>query len=102
MRAAGVDEIGLFDLGESFLCDWLEDAIAYATRRCGFPHVFLTTNGSAAAPERLQGCFWAGLDSLQFSYNHADGAQSEAIARVNQRALFGIGAARQSQNRTMK
>ncbi len=30
MRAAGVEEIGLFYLGESFMVDWLEDAIRYA------------------------------------------------------------------------
>jgi len=85
MRAAGVEEIGLFYLGESFLCDWLEDAVAYAKQRCGFPYVFLTTNGSVAAPERMEGCFRAGLDSLKFSYNYADEAQFETIARVKPR-----------------
>src|SRR3990172_815704 len=45
MRALGVEEIGLFYLGESFLCRWLADAVRYAKRDCGFPYVFLTTNG---------------------------------------------------------
>lgn len=85
MRAAGVEEIGLFYLGESFLCDWLVDAVAYAKQSCGFPYVFLTTNGSVADPERMEGCFRAGLDSLKFSYNYADEAQFEAIARVKPR-----------------
>jgi hypothetical protein len=85
MRAAGVEEIGLFYLGESFLCDWLEKAVAYAKQSCGFPYVFLTTNGSVATPERMEGCFRAGLDSLKFSYNYADAAQFEAIARVKPR-----------------
>lgn len=85
MRDEGVEEIGLFYLGESFLCDWLEDAIAYAKRDCGYPYVFLTTNGSLATPERLRACFAAGLDSLKFSFNYADEEQFKDIARVKPR-----------------
>jgi hypothetical protein len=82
MRTAGVEEIGLFYLGESFLCDWLEDAIAFAKQDCGFPYVFLTTNGSMSTPKRMEGCFRAGLDSLKFSFNYADEAQFREIAQV--------------------
>ncbi|MBM3537431.1 MAG: radical SAM protein [Alphaproteobacteria bacterium] len=82
LRAAGVEEIGLFYLGESFLCSWLEEAVAFAKRTCGFPYVFLTTNGSLAAPGRLETCFRNGLDSLKFSFNYADADQFEEIARV--------------------
>ncbi|WP_374446548.1 radical SAM/SPASM domain-containing protein [Stella sp.] len=82
MRRAGVEEIGLFYLGESFLCSWLEEAIAFAKDECGFPYVFLTTNGSLATPGRLEGCFRAGLDSLKFSFNYADVEQFSAVARV--------------------
>jgi hypothetical protein len=81
MKAAGVEELGLFYLGESFLCSWLPEAIAFA-KHCGFDYVFLTTNGSLATPERVQACFEAGLDSLKFSLNYADQAQFEAIAQV--------------------
>ena len=42
MREAGVEELGLFYLGESFMCDWLPEAIAYA-KDIGFPYVFLST-----------------------------------------------------------
>ncbi|HEX3096544.1 MAG TPA: hypothetical protein VHQ02_02435 [Usitatibacter sp.] len=42
-------------LGESFLCDWLPDAIGHAKAR-GIPFAFLTTNGSAATPERVRAC----------------------------------------------
>ena len=69
LRAASVEEIGMFYLGESFLCSWLDEAIAFAKKDCGFPYVFLTTNGSLATPERLDSCMRAGLDSLKFSYN---------------------------------
>lgn len=88
MRGAGVEEIGLFYLGESFLVPWLEEAIAFAKRDAGFPYVFLTTNGSLATPERMEACMRAGLDSLKFSLNYADEAQFKAIAKVKG-ALYG-------------
>src|SRR5690606_20621643 len=43
MREAGVEEIGVFYLGESFMVPWLPDAIAFAKHDCGYPYVFLTT-----------------------------------------------------------
>jgi MoaA/NifB/PqqE/SkfB family radical SAM enzyme len=81
MRTEGVEEIGLFYLGESFMVPWLPDAIKYA-KDIGFPYVFLTTNGSLATPKNVEACMKAGLDSLKFSYNYADGDQLKEIARV--------------------
>jgi radical SAM protein with 4Fe4S-binding SPASM domain len=80
-RLNGVEEIGLFYLGESFMVDWLPDAIKMA-KTMGFPYVFLTTNGSLATPEKVDACMKAGLDSLKFSFNYADGEQLKEIARV--------------------
>jgi len=68
---AGVDELGLFYLGESFLVPWLPDAIRYA-KDLGFPYVFLTTNGSLSTPDKVEACMEAGLDSLKFSLNYSD------------------------------
>ena len=82
MRDEGVEEIGLFYLGESFLCDWLPEAIRYAKHDCGYPYVFLTTNGRLATPERVRACMEAGLDSLKFSYNFADAEQFHEVTRV--------------------
>ncbi|MSO89691.1 MAG: radical SAM protein [Rhodospirillaceae bacterium] len=82
LRAAGVEEIGMFYLGESFLSPWLEDAMSYAKHECGFSYVFLTTNGSLATPDRVDSCVRVGLDSLKFSYNFADIEQFRAIAGV--------------------
>ncbi len=82
MREAGVEEIGLFYLGESFLVPWLEDAVRFAKQEAGYPYVFLTTNGSLASPARLRVCMEAGLDSLKFSLNYADEDQFKDIARV--------------------
>lgn len=82
MRDAGVQELGVFYLGESFLCSWLPEAIEYAKKTCGYEYVFLTTNGSMATPDKVDDCMRAGLDSLKFSLNYADKAQFEEIARV--------------------
>lgn len=84
MRNAGVEELGLFYLGESFMVKWLPEAIQYA-KDIGFPYVFLTTNGSLAFPDRVEACMKAGLDSLKFSYNYADGEQLHDIARVKEK-----------------
>jgi len=81
MADAGVEELGVFYIGESFMCDWLPDAIRYAKER-GISYVFLTTNGSLATPERVEACMRAGLDSLKFSMNSADEEQFVEIAAV--------------------
>jgi MoaA/NifB/PqqE/SkfB family radical SAM enzyme len=82
MRRAGVEEIGLFYLGESFLCKWLPEAVRFAKNEAGYPYVFLTTNGSLSGPKRMEDCMRAGLDSLKFSLNYADAEQFTDIARV--------------------
>jgi pyruvate formate-lyase activating enzyme-like uncharacterized protein len=87
MVEAGVKELGLFYLGESFMVSWLPDAIYYAKRIAGFEYTFLTTNGSLATPQRVQDCMEAGLDSLKFSLNYADAEQFASITRVKP-ALF--------------
>jgi pyruvate-formate lyase-activating enzyme len=83
MRTAGVREIGLFYLGESMLYPRLGEAIEFAKRECGYPYVFLTTNGRTATPERLRACFAAGLDSLKFSLNAADAEQYRSVTGVD-------------------
>jgi len=83
MRSHGVDELGVFFIGESFLCQWLPDAIAEA-KEVGYPYVFLTTNGSAAKPSAIQRCMESGLDSLKFSLNFYEPAQLATVAKVNE------------------
>jgi radical SAM protein with 4Fe4S-binding SPASM domain len=80
MRDDGVQEIGLFYLGESFLVSWLPEAIDYCKNDLCFPYVFLTTNGSLATEARVEKCFRAGLDSLKFSFNYADAEQFKEIS----------------------
>ena len=81
MAGAGVEELGVFYIGESFMCDWLPEAIGFA-KQCGIRYVFLTTNGSLATRERVHACMKAGLDSLKFSMNNADEEQFVEIAAV--------------------
>lgn len=88
-RSAGVEEIGLFYLGESFLLPWLPEAIAYA-RAVGFPYVFLTTNGSLARPDAVEACMKAGLNSLKFSLNYADETQFAEIAGVKSKIFADV------------
>lgn len=98
LYASGVKELGVFYIGESFVCKWLPEAIAEA-KEVGFPYVFLTTNGSAATPLRVKECMEAGLDSLKFSLNFVDSAQLADVAQVGpqywQRALNHLRGARE-------
>ena len=84
MREAGVEELGMFYLGESFMNpDLLEAAIRHAKREVGFPYVFLTSNASLAFPTEVKRCFDAGLDSLKWSVNYANEEQFGQIAAVS-------------------
>src|SRR6185295_7784540 len=83
MRDAGVEEIGVFYLGESFMNPrLLVDCIAYLKGELGVPYVFLTSNASMAFPEAVDECMKSGLDSLKWSVNAADELQFEQIMGV--------------------
>lgn len=82
MREAGVEEIGLFYLGESFLYPRLEEAVAFAKQIAGYPYVFLTTNGRRATPDRVKVLMEAGLDSLKFSFNSIDAKDFTRVTGV--------------------
>ena len=89
MREAGVQEVGVFYLGESFMNPrLLVDCIAWLKRDLEMPYVFLTSNASMSFPEAVEECMKAGLDSLKWSVNAADEDQFESIMGVSGR-LFG-------------
>lgn len=95
MREAGVEEVGMFYLGESFMNPrLLVDCITYTKQELGFPYVFLTSNASMAFPEALEACMKAGLDSLKWSVNAADEEQFQKVmgvaGRLFRRALANI------------
>ena len=97
IREAGVEELGVFYIGESMLYPHLVEAVRYA-KEIGFPYVFLTSNGSLATVPLLQALMSAGLDSLKWSLNFSDPMQFREIAGVKQsvfeRVLANIKAAR--------
>jgi MoaA/NifB/PqqE/SkfB family radical SAM enzyme len=83
MFDAGVEEIGLFYLGESLMNPELTIAACnYLKNELGMPYVFLTTNGSLATPGVLEALMQAGLDSLKFSINASDMEQFEEVMGV--------------------
>jgi len=106
VRELGVEELGLFYLGVSFLCDWLPEAIGFAKQECGYPYVFLTTNGRLATPDRVEACLRAGLDSLKFSFNFSGATQFHETTGVKisayQDVISNIRAARDVRNRVEK
>lgn len=97
MRDAGVEELGLFYLGESLLCKWLVPAIERA-KEVGFPYVFITTNASLLTRGKAEAMFRAGLDSMKFSFNFADADQFASTTNVKkelfEKVLINITAAR--------
>lgn len=89
MREAGVEEIGVFYLGESFMNPrLLVDCIRYTKNELNFPYVFLTSNASMAFPEAVEECMRAGLDSLKWSCNAADEDQFEKIMGVSKKLFY--------------
>ena len=87
MKDAGVEEIGLFYIGESTLSPaLLIDALRHC-KRIGIPYVFLTTNGSLLTPMLAGELMEGGLDSLKFSINAATPEQFRETMGVKP-ALF--------------
>lgn len=83
MRECGVEEIGLFYIGESFMAPkLLIECILFLKQELRMPYVFLTTNGSVAHPKTVQACMQAGLDSLKWSVNAADEEQFASLMNV--------------------
>lgn len=71
MKKAGVEEIGLFYLGESFMApELLVKCTEWCKKELGFDWVFLTSNAVNARAEYVDPLMAAGLDSLKWSVNH--------------------------------
>jgi len=68
LRDLGVEDLGLFWIGEPLLNPSLPAYVAEA-KAMGFPYVFITTNGRLATLDRIRPLFEAGLDSIKFSFN---------------------------------
>jgi MoaA/NifB/PqqE/SkfB family radical SAM enzyme len=83
MIDAGVEEIGMFYIGESFLnVDLLVDAITWVKSLNKDVYTFLTTNGSLADRKSVKRVMAAGLDSLKFSVTSSDPVQFSKVIGV--------------------
>lgn len=83
MRISGVEEIGLFYLGEPFMnTDLLVEAIKHC-KEIGFPYVFITSNATMAEEDKVEKVMQAGLDSLKWSVNFATPEQFTEITGCN-------------------
>jgi len=85
LHTLGVEEIGLFLIGESFTApDLLVKCINHLKRNYEFPYVFLTSNASLAFHPVVYRCMTARLDSLKWSCNFYDKEQFKRITGVKE------------------
>ncbi len=84
MRISGVEEIGLFYLGEPFMNSaLLIQATDWVKKSLGFPYVFLTSNATLAEPSVVKELMKLGLNSIKWSVNFADSDQFTSITQSN-------------------
>lgn len=89
MRISGVEEIGLFYLGEPFMnIDLLEKALIWCKQDLKFPYVFITSNATIASPDKVERLMKAGLDSLKWSVNFATPEQFTDITGASGDTMF--------------
>ena len=82
MHESGVEEIGLFYLGESLMTPHLTVRACQYLKDMGVPYVLRTTNGSLATESVVRRLMDAGLDSLKFSINASDPDQFSEVMGV--------------------
>lgn len=89
MKELGVEEIGVFYIGEAFMNPrYLVNAIQFLKRVLQIPYVFLTSNASLAKPEIVKECIESGLDSLKWSCNAADEEQFNRLMGTSTRLFY--------------
>lgn len=80
MRISGVEEIGVFYLGESFVApELLIKAVDWCKNTLKFPYIFLTSNATMAKSTIVAKLMNVGLDSLKWSVNSADAEQFSQV-----------------------
>lgn len=90
MMEAGVEEIGLFYIGESMMnMPLLLDSLKWLkTQFNPAPFVFLTTNGSLASKHNVKQLMYHGLDSLKFSVTSSDPVQFSKVVGVKPKLFW--------------
>lgn len=69
-KEIGIEMVGLYTTGESFLHPKIFDFIKLANEM-GFKYVYITTNGLPLNKEKIKKIFESGLDSIKFSIDAA-------------------------------
>jgi radical SAM protein with 4Fe4S-binding SPASM domain len=83
MREEGVEEFGLFYIGEPFMnTPMLVECIEYLKKELKAPYVFITSNASLASPENVAKVMKAGLDSLKWSVNACNPYHAERMLGI--------------------
>lgn len=91
MRISGVEEIGLFYLGEPFMnAELLYEACVWVKYKLKFPYCFVTSNATVAEPEDVEALMSAGVDSIKWSVNFMDEEQFHFITG-RPHSVFGMG-----------
>jgi len=80
LRRAGVEDLVLSHLGDSYACAWLLDALLFAKHFCGFPHVVLRVDALSVTSERLAAAVRSDIDALVFNFDLS--SQEWAAARL--------------------
>ena len=89
MRISGVEEIGLFYLGEPFMnAPLLLDALHWCKKTLKFPYVFVTSNAVMADEQTVRVIMGAGLDSLKWSVNAASSGQFNEITGGTEKQFY--------------
>lgn len=79
-RNEGSDSVGLYATGEPFLNKDLEKFVSFAKKELKYSYVYITTNGAACTPKRMETVINNGLDSIKFSIH---GGTSETYKKVH-------------------
>jgi len=87
MKSIGVEEIGIFFMGESFTSPELLIKAIKHLKEINISYIFLTSNGAAANPLTVAHCMEYGLNSLKWSVNFADKEQFSKMCGVKE-SLF--------------
>jgi len=64
----GIRRVGLYTIGEMFLCKDIASHIKTA-KEVGYEYIYADTNGALADRKNLEAVIMAGLDSIKFSIN---------------------------------
>lgn len=85
-KEIGIEMVGLYTIGESFLHPKIFDFIKLA-KEMGFKYVYITTNGIPLNEESIKKIIESGLDSIKFSI---DAASKETYEKLRPGGNFDV------------